>query len=1125
MKTLDVALKEKILLLDGAMGTMIQQRDLTAEDFGGEEYEGCNEYLVVTRPDVIQEIHEEYIDAGSDIIETNTFGATNIVLSDYNLQHLDIELNEIAARIAKQAVVASGKEVYVAGAMGPTTKAISVTGGVTFDELITAYNRQATGLINGGVDVLLVETCQDMRNVKAACIGISNAFNELNKKLPVMISGTIEPMGTTLAGQTIDAFYLAIEHISPISIGLNCATGPEFMRDHVRTLSELSETFVSCYPNAGLPDEDGHYHESPESLAHKVRDFAEQGWINIIGGCCGTTPEHIRAMKEAISGITPRQPKKREDHAVSGLESLRYDDSMRPLFVGERTNVIGSRKFKNLIADGKFEEASEIARAQVKKGAHVIDVCMADPDRDEVEDMENFIKQLVNKVKVPIMIDSTDENVIELALTYIQGKAIINSINLEDGEERFEKILPFIHKYGAAVVVGTIDEDGMAVSAERKLEIAKRSYQLLTEKYKIRATDIIFDPLVFPVGTGDTQYIGSAKATIDGIQLIKDEFPECLTILGLSNISFGLPNAGREVLNAVFLYHSTKAGLDYAIVNTEKLERFASIPAEERELAENLLFHTSQETLDKFVEHFRNSVKKEEKPKELLPIEERLAACVIEGSKQGLIEDLQACLDRGDIPLNIINGPLMTGMDEVGRLFNNNELIVAEVLQSAEVMKASVNFLEQFMEKTESSRKGKVILATVKGDVHDIGKNLVDIILTNNGFDVVNLGINIRPDDLITKIRENKPDIIGLSGLLVKSAQQMVITAGDLKSAGINTPILVGGAALTRKFTENRIQPIYDGLVVYSNDAMTGLDLANKIVNPDELKALEEKKKAIKKIDNIIELPVPEVSTKRSAIQKSDCLVPSSLSKTVIKNIPVAQVAPFINYQMLIGHHLGVKGKWENQERGQELYDLVQEFLKDGNEYFDCQVIYQFFPAQSEGNDVIIYDSETKKPIERFQFPRQRKEPNLCISDFLNPVGEEMDYVGFFSVTSGPRVRNIAERLKQEGEYLKSHVLFSLALELAEGLAEKTHMLMREKWGFPDRPDFTMSERFKARYQGIRVSFGYPACPNLEDQEKLFKLINPNEIGINLTEGFMMLPEASVTAMVFSHKDGRYFSV
>lgn len=1125
MKTLEAALNERILLLDGAMGTMIQQRNLQADDFGGEELEGCNEYLVVTRPDVIQEIHEEYILAGSDIIETNTFGATNIVLSDYNLQHLDIELNEKAAQIAKAAVHSSGKNVFVAGAMGPTTKAISVTGGVTFDELITAYFRQAIGLLNGGVDLLLVETCQDMRNVKAACIGISNAFKELNKTIPVMISGTIEPMGTTLAGQTIDAFYLAIEHISPISIGLNCATGPEFMRDHVRSLSELSETFVSCYPNAGLPDEDGHYHESPESLAYKVRDFAEQGWVNILGGCCGTTPDHIKAMKEAISGIRPRQLKKRTDHAVSGLESLIYDDSMRPLFVGERTNVIGSRKFKNLIADGKFEEAAEIARAQVKKGAHVIDVCMADPDREELADMENFLKQLVNKIKVPIMIDSTDEKVIELALTYIQGKAIINSINLEDAEERFEKICPLIHKYGAAVVVGTIDEDGMAVTAERKLEIAKRSYQLLTEKYHIRPSDIIFDPLVFPVGTGDVQYIGSAKATIEGIRLIKEALPECLTILGLSNISFGLPNSGREVLNAVFLYHSTKAGLDYAIVNTEKLERFASIPQVERELAEELLFNTSQETLDRFVEHFRHSVKKEEKPKELLPVEERLAACIVEGSKQGLIDDLQFCIDRGDTPLNIINGPLMKGMDEVGRLFNNNELIVAEVLQSAEVMKASVTFLEQFMEVTESSRKGKVILATVKGDVHDIGKNLVDIILTNNGFDVINLGINIRPDDLITQIRKNEPDIIGLSGLLVKSAQQMVITAGDLKNAGIDTPILVGGAALTRKFTDNRIQPIYDGLVVYSNDAMTGLDLANKIVNPIERQSLIENKKVIKNDNQLNELPQVEINTTRSNIQPSDCLVPSSLKKTVIKNIPVSQVAPFINYQMLIGHHLGVKGKWDKQERGQELYELVQELLRDGNEYFDCQVIYQFFPAQSEGNDVVIYDSITSKPIERFQFPRQTKEPGLCISDFLNPVGEKMDYVGFFSVTSGPRVRNIAERWKEEGEYLKSHVLFSLALELAEGLAEKTHMLMREKWGFPDAADFTMQERFKAKYQGIRVSFGYPACPNLEDQEKLFKLINPNEIGINLTEGFMMLPEASVTAMVFSHKDGRYFSV
>jgi len=1125
MRTLEAALKERILLLDGAMGTMIQQRNLTAEDFGGEDYEGCNEYLVVTRPDVIQEIHEEYILAGSDIIETNTFGATNIVLSDYNLQHLDIVLNEEAAKIAKSAVINSGKEVYVAGAMGPTTKAISVTGGVTFEELITAYYRQALGLMLGDVDVLLVETSQDMRNVKAACIGISKAFEELNRKIPVMISGTIEPMGTTLAGQTIDAFYLAIEHISPISIGLNCATGPEFMRDHIRSLSELSETFVSCYPNAGLPDEDGHYHESPESLAIKVRDFAGQGWVNILGGCCGTTPEHIKAMKEAIIGIQPRGPKKRVDHAVSGLEALRYDDSMRPLFVGERTNVIGSRKFKRLIADGKYEEASEIARAQVKKGAHVIDVCMADPDRDEVEDMENFLKQLVNKIKVPIMIDSTDEKVIELALTYIQGKAVINSINLEDAEERFEKIAPLIHKYGAAVVVGTIDEEGMAVSADRKLEIAKRSYQLLTEKYHIRPSDIIFDPLVFPVGTGDTQYIGSAKATIEGIKLIKNELPECLTILGLSNISFGLPNDGREVLNAVFLYHSTKAGLDYAIVNTEKLERFASIPQKERELAEELLFNTSQETLDKFVEYFRNSIKKETKPKEQLPIEERLAQCIIEGSKQGLIDDLQICIDRGDIPLDIINGPLMTGMDEVGRLFNNNELIVAEVLQSAEVMKASVTFLEQYMEKTESSRKGKVMLATVKGDVHDIGKNLVDIILTNNGFDVVNLGINIRPDDLISKVRENKPDIIGLSGLLVKSAQQMVITAGDLKNAGIDTPILVGGAALTRKFTENRIQPIYDGLVVYSNDAMNGLDLANKIINPNELRGLIEKRKVIDNKDRLIDNPVEVISTTRSSIRKSECLVPSSLRKTVIKNIPVSQVAPFINYQMLIGHHLGVKGKWEKQERGQELYELVQDFLRDGHEYFECQVIYQFFPAQSDGNDVIIYDSETNQPIERFQFPRQKKDPNLCISDFLNPVGEKMDYVGFFSVTSGPRVRNIAERWKEEGEYLKSHVLFSLALEMAEGLAEMTHMLMREKWGFPDAPDFTMSERFKAKYQGIRVSYGYPACPNLEDQEKLFKLINPNEIGIRLTEGFMMLPEASVTAMVFSHKDGRYFSV
>jgi len=721
--TLEQQLQRKILVIDGAMGTMIQSANLSTADFGGEAYEGCNEYLTLTAPPVIRRIHEAYLEAGADIIETNTFGATRIVLDEYNLGHLALELNIEAAKLAKQAAEAFSTPDwprFVAGSMGPTTKTLSVTGGATFEELVAAYEEQARGLLLGGVDLLLLETCQDTLNVKAGFLGISKAFEAVGRRVPLMISGTIEPMGTTLAGQAIDAFFISVRHMKPIAVGLNCATGPEFMTDHLRTLASLADTAVSCYPNAGLPDEEGRYHETPEMLAEKIRRFAEKGWINIVGGCCGTTPDHIRAIAEAVRGIPPRAiPSSFDVHAVSGIEALIYEETMRPLFVGERTNVIGSHKFKRLIAEGKYEEAAEIARAQVKNGAHVIDICLADPDRDELHNMEQFVREVVKKVKVPLVIDSTDERVIERALTYSQGKAIINSINLEDGEERFAKVVPLLHKYGAAVVVGTIDEQGMAVTAERKLEIALRSYDLLVNRYGVPARDIIFDSLVFPVSTGDEQYIGAANETIKGIRLIKEQLPECLTMLGISNVSFGLPPAGREVLNSVFLYHCTQAGLDYAIINTEKLERFASIPEEEVRMAEALLFDTNDETLNAFIEFYRSKITAAKPAQTNLSLEERLARYVIEGSKDGLIPDLEKALETYSDPLSIINGPLMAGMDEVGRLFNNNQLIVAEVLQSAEVMKAAVAFLEPYMEKKEGSTKGKVILATVKGDVHD----------------------------------------------------------------------------------------------------------------------------------------------------------------------------------------------------------------------------------------------------------------------------------------------------------------------------------------------------------------------------------------------------------------------
>ncbi|MFZ7944068.1 MULTISPECIES: methionine synthase [Bacillaceae] len=1138
-------LKSRILVMDGAMGTMLQRAELTPDDFGGEQYDGCNENLNLTAPAVIADIHREYLEAGADIIETNTFGATSIVLDEYQLGYKAYEINKIAAMIAvREAMKVSTDDWprYVAGAMGPTTKTLSVTGGTTFDALSASYEEQAIGLIDGGVDLLLLETSQDMLNVKAGFVGIQNAFEKTGKTLPLFISGTIEPMGTTLAGQTIESFFISVEHMNPVAVGLNCATGPEFMQDHIRSLAGLASTAVSCYPNAGLPDEEGHYHETPETLAKKLSDFAAHGWLNIVGGCCGTTPEHIKAIAEAMKQYQPREVKSAAVHMVSGIDPFVYDDpTLRPIMVGERTNVIGSRKFKRLITEGKFEEAAEIARAQVKGGAHVIDLCLADPDREELVDMENFIKEVVKKIKVPLVIDSTDEKVIERALKYSQGKAIINSINLEDGEERFEAVVPLIHRYGAAVVVGTIDEVGMGVTAERKLEIAKRSHDLLVNKYKLKSQDLIFDPLVFPVGTGDEQYIGSAKATVEGIKLIKENLPGVQTILGISNVSFGLPPVGREILNSVFLYHCTQAGLDYAIVNTEKLERFASISKEEVQLAEALLFDTTDETLATFTEFYRGKKKEAKVTVPNMSLEERLGYYVVEGTKEGLLPDLDLALEAYPAPLDIINGPLMDGMKEVGRLFNENQLIVAEVLQSAEVMKAAVSHLEPHMEKGDvSASKGKVILATVKGDVHDIGKNLVDIILSNNGYQVHDLGIKVTPAELIKAIREEQPDMVGLSGLLVKSAQQMVLTAQDMKEAGISLPILVGGAALSRKFTDGKIAKEYDGLVLYAKDAMNGLSLANQLQSPDEhQRLLDERVEKLAALDIPRELPIRAsgsvaVKVKPAISTTAPVFTPLDTKRHVLRSYSLSHIEPYINMQMLLGHHLGVKGKIakllaERDEKAVKVKEVVDQLLADAsrNNWITPAAAYQFFPAQSDGNKVYIYDPENPEVvIETFDFPRQESAPHLCLADFLKSVDSgEKDYVGFFTVTAGKGIREKADQLKAEGRFLECHALQSLALETAEGFAELIHRQMRDRWGFPDPLDFSMQDRFAAKYQGQRFSFGYPACPDLEDQKKLFKLLQPEEIGIQLTEGCMMEPEASVSAIVFAHPEARYFNV
>src|SRR5216684_395161 len=1111
-KVLRDLLSQRILVLDGAMGTMLQQRNLTAEDFGGAALEGCNENLVRTRPDVVLDIHRKYFAAGSDIVETNSFGGAPIVLAEYGLAADAHFLNRRSAELARQAAdefSTSAKPRFVAGSMGPTTKAITVTGGVTFGELRETYYTQAKGLVEGGVDLLLVETCQDTRNIKAAILAIHKLSKEIGSELPFIVSVTIEPMGTMLAGQTVEAMWASLRHAKPLAFGMNCATGPEFMTDHIRTLSQLTGEFVSCHPNAGLPDEEGKYLETPTTLAAQLEKFVDHSWLNFIGGCCGTTEKHIHAIAQMVEGKRPRQRPAEAHRAVySGIETIEAEDSTRPLLVGERTNVIGSRLFKNLVAEEKWEEASEIARRQVRGGAHIVDVCLQSTERDEKKDIPLFYEKLIRKLKA------------------------------------------------------------QAFTRERKLAIAQRSYELLTRKYGLGPEDIIFDPLVFPCATGDENYIGGAVETMEGIRLIKQALPDVRTILGISNVSFGLPAGAREVVNSVFLYYCTKAGLDLAIVNTEKLERFASIPPHERELAENLLFShppkdvpaeqsngallrdvpadwrrqskeqraaVNQYYIAAITEHFRTAKKKEKTRAADLPLDERLANYIIEGTRDGLIADLEKKRGEGAPPLDIVNGPLMAGMAEVGRLFNANELIVAEVLQSAEAMKAAVSHLEQFMEKADTAKRGKVVLATVKGDVHDIGKNLVEIILKNNGYDVVNLGIKVPPEELIKAYQEHKPDAIGLSGLLVKSAQQMVITANDLKDAGIEIPMLVGGAALSAKFTQTKIAPSYGQAVCYAKDAMTGLRLMNELMDPaTREKVLHEHTVSGNGLGVTTTVSVTEIpKVSRSPRIRTDLPIPEvATPERKVRLVPdLRELWSYISPFMLYGRHLGYRGDFEKrfaerEPKAVELFESMEEVKNEAAQFMKIRALWQFYEAEPDGDALNLFTPGGTQVLHTFRFPRQRQGDFLCLSDYVLPrQNDKRDHLALFVVTAGEGVRERSEKAKNEGYYFKSHGMQALAIESAEACAEWLHRRIREDWGFPDPAEMTMAQRFTSRYRGKRYSFGYPACPDLEDQAGIWKILRPEEIGVQLTEGFMMDPEASVSALAFHHPDCTYFSV
>jgi 5-methyltetrahydrofolate--homocysteine methyltransferase len=1167
------ALASRIVILDGAMGTMVHQTDLSLDkDFLGKE--NCPEVLVLTRPDVIGGIHRAYLEAGADIIETNTFGGTAIVLAEFQLAERAYEINFAAAKLARRIAdefSSPAKPRFVAGSMGPTTKDLNITATATFGQMREAYYEQAKALVEGGADLLLVETCFDTGSLKAGLLAVQQLRRDLGAPIPVIASVTIERNGTMLGGQPIDALYASIANNDLLAIGMNCATGPDLMTDHIRTLHEISSLPISCFPNAGLPNAEGKFGETPESLAAQLEKFIDHGWLNIVGGCCGTTPEHIRAIAEMAASKKPRAVKPPSHRAYySNKELVEAEDSNRPLIVGERTNVIGSRLFKNMIAEEKWEEASELARWQIRNGAHVVDVCLQSSDRDEMKDIHPFYEKLIRKIKAPIMIDTTDPQAVELALTYCQGKSIINSINLEDGEEKFERVCPQAKSYGAAVICGTIDEDkqqAQAFTRERKLAVAERSVGLLTGKYGLAPEDIIIDPLVFPCATGDENYIGGAVETIEAIRLIKEKIPYVKTILGVSNISFGLPAAAREVVNSVFLYYSTKAGLDLAIVNAEKLERFASIPVEERRLAENLLFNTppaeapadhrqavllktapedwrqqsreqkiaiNQFHIAAITDHFRKTGRKEKKKSADLPLDERLAQYIIEGTKDGLIPDLDRKRAEGAAPLDIINGPLMTGMSEVGRLFNNNELIVAEVLQSAEAMKAGVSHLEQFMEKAESATRGKIILATVKGDVHDIGKNLVEIILSNNGYRVINLGIKVPPEALIQAYEEHQPDAIGLSGLLVKSAHQMVVTGGDLKERGVNVPLLVGGAALSEKFTNTKIGPSYAAPTFYAKDAMTGLRLLNEIMDPATRKQVLAShifSESGEGAPASLPAAVPSTLSRSSKVRTDIATPPAPYLDRRVREVPnLAEIWSYINPYMLYGRHLGFKGNFEKllverDPKALKLFQDVEDVKAEASRFLKVKAVWQFFEAERDGNAIHLFAPRGSSPIHTFLLGRQPRADGLSLSDYILDAEEaRRDHLALFVVTAGAGVREQSEQAKKAGEFFKAHALQALAIETAEGCAEWLHRRLREDWGFPDPPAMTMQERFTSRYRGKRYSFGYPACPNLDDQQGIWKLLHPEEIGVELTEGMMMEPEASVSALVFHHPDCAYFT-
>jgi 5-methyltetrahydrofolate--homocysteine methyltransferase len=1145
------ALEKKVLVFDGAMGTSLQLQDLTAEHFGGEQYNGCNDYLVISYPEAVEKVHRSFLEAGVDVLETDTFRSNRLTMVEYKLQDRIIEINVAAASLARKVAdefaAKTGQPRFVAGSIGPSGKLPSTNdpelSNVKYDELIDTFREQAVGLIQGGVDLLLIETSQDILEVKAAITGIHQAFSETNVYLPIQAQVTLDTTGRMLLGTDINASLTILEGMGIDVIGLNCSTGPEHMREPIRFLGENSTLPVSCIPNAGLPlnvDGQAVYPLEPEPYANDMYEFVTKHNVRVVGGCCGTTPAHLKLLVDKLSDYKlpdDKTPLRSTPQLASAMSAIAMRQDPAPTLLGERCNAQGSRKFKRLLLEEDYDGILDIAREQVAGGAHALDISVAVTERaDEAEQMRKVVKKLQMGVDVPLVIDTTELDVLEVALQTAPGRCLINSTHLESGREKADKIFALAKKYNAAVIVLTIDEQGMAKTAQRKYEVAQRIYDIAINDHGLKPEDLVFDDLTFTLATGDVEFNDSAKETIEGIRLIKQKLPGVMTSLGVSNLSFGFAPQARPPLNSVMLYYCVQAGLDMAIVNAAHVMPYVEISTEERELCEDLIFNRREDALQRFIEHFENVTVSNEStlvdPTEGMTPEQRLHWKILHRVKDGVEADIDEIINREttntkhEVAVHTLNNVLLPAMKEVGDKFGAGELILPFVLQSAETMKKTVSHLENYLEKVEGVTKGTVVIATVYGDVHDIGKNLVKTILANNGYTVIDLGKQVPAETIITESVKANATAIGLSALLVSTSKQMPLIVNEMQRRGHKIPILVGGAAINRRFGRRILftedGEAYEPGVFYCKDAFEGLDTMDALIDPNRKPAMLEKLRK----DADMEMNRPSVQRSnvetltRSNIVPAPIALPAKLGQRVVHDMPLEMVLKHLNMNELYRLSWGAKNshgaEWEKLKKDFDarLAKMTKDALKDG--WLKPQAVYGYFACQADGDSLIIYDNaENKKEIERFHFPRQPYDDHLALSDYYASVESgQMDVVALQVVTVGQEATEKFEKLQAANDYTEAYFIHGLAVQTAEATANYLHEHIRRELGL-------------AEEQGKRYSWGYPAIPELEDHFKVFKLLPAveSELGMSLATSGQLIPEQSTAAIIVHHKDAKYYSV